>query len=69
MCDDDDEDSFIKILAILSGVCTTFTYAILLWFTICRENRLKKSDEEIKRKALSKLKREKLKRIKSISQK
>ena len=58
MCDnDDDEDLLIKILATTSAFCTIFTYSILIWFAVCREDRLQPSDEERKYRASKKRKK------------
>ena len=56
-CDEENDDNLlIKILATLSAFSAMFTYSILIWFTICREDRLQKSDEERKFRASKKRK-------------
>jgi hypothetical protein len=61
--EDENDELFQKSLAILSLICTTFIYSILIWFAVCRADRLTKSDEERKLKAI-KARKEKSKRKK-----
>ena len=44
--------TWFKILAIVSFSCALFVYAALIWLLVCRANRLPESDESIKKRAL-----------------
>jgi hypothetical protein len=51
--------SWFKVLAVLSLLCALFIYAALVWLICCRAHRLPETDESIKRTVLvaEKLKR------------
>ena len=44
--------TWFKLLAIISLLCALIVYAALIWLIVCRPNRLPKTDKEIKKEAL-----------------
>lgn len=51
--------TWFKLLAIISFLCALIVYAALIWLIVCRPNRLPKTDEEIKKEGLISYRRRK----------
>jgi hypothetical protein len=43
--------TWYKLLTAFTCICTTFIYAILIWFLVCKDDRLRIPDAEKKKKA------------------
>lgn len=63
----DGAETWFKFLALFTCFCACFIYSILIWFLVCRENRLTLTDQETKelafRKEMAKIEKEKERKI------
>ena len=52
-------ETWFKILAFISFICACVVNAVLVWFLICRQNRIQYTDTELKEHAKKKVKKRK----------
>ncbi|CAF1084466.1 unnamed protein product [Brachionus calyciflorus] len=59
-------ETWFKILAIISFICALIVNSILVWFLICRQSRIQYTDLEIKQEALNNYKTPFKKRLQRV---